>query len=338
MTLHLSHRQQAILEEMGIGLSLKKPIPLRSSAEQVHPAHLGAPPHVAQHSAPTLGSRNAGAHPPREPLASPSPTFGHTPTKIAEKSPRAIKSAAPGRTPSSHGATSTATSTATAPSPSRTFPLNPESLLKVPEMSWPMLHEHLQHCQACAHAEGATERVFSTPPYLTQDESRETTPVLDWLIVADTPKRSLEGSGIAFSEEGLAFLNVVLKHLGFSTGGSDWSQEKASRHHISHTLKCLGQSAQVPSAVSVQTCLVHLKREIQLLRPRLLLVMGQSAAQALLYDSPLVNEPLGRLRSQVHQFENTPMVITYTPEQMMRSGENKAKAWNDLCLAHSLCE
>ena len=320
MTLHLSHRRQAILEEMGIGLFLKKPTPLRSSPEKVPPTRLGTPPNVAPPNAP------------REQLAPQSPTFGHTLTKNAGINPTAIKSAVPGRTPPSPGAS------ATSPSPARTFPLNPESLLNVPEMSLPMLHEHLQQCQACAHAEGATERVFSTPPYLTQAESPEMIPVLDWLIVADTPKRSLEGSGIAFSEEGLAFLNVVLKHLGFPTGGSDLSQEKVSHHHISHTLKCLGQSAQVPSALSVQTCLVHLKREIQLLRPKLLLVMGQSAAQALLYGSPLMNEPLGRLRSQVHQFENTPMIITYTPEQMMRSGENKAKAWNDLCLAHSLCE
>lgn len=218
MTLHLSHRRQAILEEMGIGLFLKKPIPLRSSPEKVPPTRLGTPPNVAPPTAP------------REQLAPQSPTFGHTLTKNAGINPTAIKSAVPGRTPPSPGASASATSPA--PSPARTFPLNPESLLNVPEMSWPMLHEHLQQCQACAHAEGATERVFSTPPYLSQAESPDASTPIDWLIVADTPKRSLEGSGIAFSEEGLAFLNVVLKHLGFSTGGSDLSQEKVSHHHI----------------------------------------------------------------------------------------------------------
>ena len=169
-----------------------------------------------------------------------------------------------------------------------------------------MLNEHLQQCQACEYGQHATQKFFTTPSHLSTASSADISTPIDWLMVADTPKRSLEGSGIAFSEEGMAFLNIVLKQLGFSTDPHTVSQEAPRHHHISHALKCLSPSSQVPSSLSTQTCLVHLRQEIKLLRPKLLLVMGQSAAQALLHDTPLMNEPLGRLRSKVHQFEMTP--------------------------------
>ena len=339
MTLQLSHRQQAILEEMGIGLFLKKPSPLRSRAEKAHQRQLGSSQleHVRLAPSPEHGSQKVAPTPAPTPTSSPSfssATVAPSPLAPTLKGdlsnntnpPLGLRNAAPKLSTS-------------APTPaSLSYPLNPEALAKVPQMSWPMLNEHLQQCQACEYGQHATQKFFTTPSHLSTASSADISSPIDWLMVADTPKRSLEGSGIAFSEEGMAFLNIVLKQLGFSTDPHTVSQEAPRHHHISHALKCLSPSSQVPSSLSTQTCLVHLRQEIKLLRPKLLLVMGQSAAQALLHDTPLMNEPLGRLRSKVHQFEMTPMVVTYTPEQMMRSGENKSNAWHDLCLAHSLCE
>jgi DNA polymerase len=322
MTLNLSHRKQAILEEMGIGLFLKKAAPLRPPQNISRPANLQASPIERLRTK-------------REIPQTQTPSGIDAITSVDHKEHEALVTTLSAQTIGGTKVTTPLTNNSSPPSSHS--PPNPEALTKVPQMDWAMLCDHLQQCQACEYGQHATQRYFSTPTFLMSAQPSIATPAVDWLIVSDTPKRSLDGSEIAFSEEGLAFLNLVLKHLGFSSNTSDKSQSPLFHHHISHTLKCLSPNSQAPSAMSTQTCLVHLRQEIKLLRPKVLLVMGQSAAQALLHDSPLMNEPLGRLRSKILQFESTPMVVTYTPEQMMRSGENKSKAWNDLCFAHSLC-
>ena len=62
------------------------------------------------------------------------------------------------------------------------------------------------------------------------------------------------------------------------------------------------------------------------------LVMGRLAAQALLQST----EPLAKLRGQVHTLHNTPTLITLEPAYLLRNPLDKAKAWDDLCLATSL--
>ena len=64
-------------------------------------------------------------------------------------------------------------------------------------------------------------------------------------------------------------------------------------------------------------------------QPDVILVMGRLAAQAVLQSS----EPLGKLRGQVHQLHGTKTVVTYDAAVLLRSPLDKAKAWEDLCLA-----
>ena len=64
-------------------------------------------------------------------------------------------------------------------------------------------------------------------------------------------------------------------------------------------------------------------------RPDVVLVMGRLAAQAVLQSS----EPLGKLRGQVHQLHGAKAVVTYDAAVLLRSPLEKAKAWEDLCLA-----
>jgi len=64
-------------------------------------------------------------------------------------------------------------------------------------------------------------------------------------------------------------------------------------------------------------------------RPDVVLVMGRLAAQAVLQSS----KPLGKLRGQVHQLHGTQTVVTYDAAVLLRSPQEKAKAWEDLCLA-----
>lgn len=71
---------------------------------------------------------------------------------------------------------------------------------------------------------------------------------------------------------------------------------------------------------------------LQRAQPDVVLVMGRLAAQALLQSS----EPFGKLRGQVHQLQGAKTIVTYDAPYLLRSPADKAKAWDDLCLAISL--
>ncbi len=66
-----------------------------------------------------------------------------------------------------------------------------------------------------------------------------------------------------------------------------------------------------------------------LVQPRIILAMGRFAVQSLLGTQ----EPIGKLRGRLHQYEGMPVVVTYHPAYLLRNLPDKAKAWADLCLA-----
>jgi DNA polymerase len=75
-------------------------------------------------------------------------------------------------------------------------------------------------------------------------------------------------------------------------------------------------------------------RQIELLQPRVILAMGKFAVQALLRS----DEPIGKLRGRVHRYQGVPLIVTYHPAYLLRSLPEKARAWEDLCLAAQVAE
>ena len=73
---------------------------------------------------------------------------------------------------------------------------------------------------------------------------------------------------------------------------------------------------------------------MELLQPRIILAMGRFAVQALLRS----NEAIGKLRGRVHAYQGVPLVVTYHPAYLLRNLPDKARAWEDLCLAASVVE
>ena len=79
------------------------------------------------------------------------------------------------------------------------------------------------------------------------------------------------------------------------------------------------------------TCQTYLRRQVALLKPKIILLVGRIAAQSLL-DTTV---PVGKLRGQVHKFPDSeiPMIVTYHPAYLLRRPSEKAKSWDDLKLA-----
>lgn len=108
--------------------------------------------------------------------------------------------------------------------------------------------------------------------------------------------------------------------------------EPARQVFIANTLKCRPPRNRNPTPEEMQRCEPYLIRQVALVQPRVIVAMGRFAVQALLRSE----EGIGRLRGRVHDYAGVPLVVTYHLAYLLRTPEDKAKAWQDLCLARSI--
>ncbi len=200
-------------------------------------------------------------------------------------------------------------------------------------MDWPALNEAVQQCQACAMCLGRRAPVLAAP------RQRST---CDWLLVGDPPDEAQERVGQPFVEEAGQLLDNMLRAVGVQRWNHDASadadQTPASRAYLTHVLKCRPALTRAPNATELDTCAHFLRREITLTQPKVILAMGRFAMQLLLSETPAEQAglPLGKLRGQVWRFAGVPVVVTYPPGYLLRNGQDKARAWSDLCLARAV--
>jgi uracil-DNA glycosylase len=186
--------------------------------------------------------------------------------------------------------------------------------LGLQEMDWQTLQQTAQSCQACQLCTGRKSIVFGDQAANQQ---------ADWLIVGDPPTEGDEAVGAPFTGESGLLLNNMLKAMGLSV-------EQVT---LTPAVKCRSEG-QSTGAQELAQCEAFLRRQVALTRPKMILAMGRYAAQALLaqtVSNPV--PPLGQLRGVVHQYQDIPVVVTYSPTNLLRSQGDKAKAWADLCLA-----
>lgn len=182
-------------------------------------------------------------------------------------------------------------------------------------MDWDALALAVRDCRACALCDSRRQTVFGTG-------HREAA----WLIVGEAPGAEEDARGEPFVGSSGQLLDAMLAALGLSREAVG---PPTQRVYIANTLKCRPPSNRNPQPSELQQCLPYLHRQIELLRPRIVLAMGRFAAQAVLGSS----EPIGQLRGRVHQAAAGQVVVTYHPSYLLRSPAEKAKAWADLCLA-----
>jgi len=216
---------------------------------------------------------------------------------------------------------------ASAPAPAVRAPGAPVG--PVPEhiatLGWPALREAVADCRACSLCSSRKQTVFGAG-----DERAH------WLVVGEAPGEQEDQQGEPFVGAAGQLLDRMLQALHL-TRRSDGEEPPAQRVYITNTLKCRPPHNRNPTADEVARCLPHLTRQVELLRPRIVLAMGRFAVQALLGS----DEPIGKLRGRVHTLPHaggTPAIVTYHPSYLLRSPFEKGKAWEDLCLAAATYE
>lgn len=196
------------------------------------------------------------------------------------------------------------------------------------EMDWAALQNAASLCQACGLCETRQRSVFSNASQV------KLAPHPDWLIITDPPSEEEERKGDMFVNTEGELFDAMLLALGMARQASP-GQLTAT---VVPVLKCRVPAQRNPHAEELQQCRAYLERQVALLQPQVIVAMGRWAMQSVLTatSADLASQPLGKLRGQVHRFANTPVVVTYHPQSLLRTPLDKAKAWADLCLAHSL--
>jgi uracil-DNA glycosylase len=152
-------------------------------------------------------------------------------------------------------------------------------------------------------------------------------------VIGEAPGENEDLQGEPFVGAAGQLLDRMLAALRL-TRAEDGDAPPAQRVYIANTLKCRPPRNRNPTAAELALCEPYLVRQIELLQPRIILAMGRFAVQTLLRS----DEPIGKLRSRVHRYQGVPLVVTYHPAYLLRSLHEKAKAWDDLCLAAQTVE
>jgi len=187
-------------------------------------------------------------------------------------------------------------------------------------LDWLALRESVAACRACGLCESRTQTVFGVGH-----------PQAHWMVVGEAPGEDEDREGEPFVGASGQLLDRMLAALKLSRG-SDGPPERSV--YIANALKCRPPRNRNPSAEELAQCEPFLVRQIELLQPRIILAMGRFAVQSLLRS----DAPIGRLRGQVHRYQGVPLVVSYHPAYLLRSPGEKAKAWEDLCLAADTVE
>lgn len=180
-------------------------------------------------------------------------------------------------------------------------------------LDWAELERRVVGCMACELHRSRTQTVFGTG-------SRDA----DWMVIGEAPGADEDRQGEPFVGRAGQLLNAMLRAIGLSR----------EQVYIANILKCRPPRNRDPRLEEVAACEAYLHRQVELVRPRVILAVGRIAAHNLLKT----DTPLGRMRGRRYTYTDTeiPVVVTYHPAYLLRNPADKRKAWQDLKFAQRM--
>ncbi len=189
----------------------------------------------------------------------------------------------------------------------------PAAEADVASCAWVALEAEVASCTRCALHQTRTRTVFGTGSHQAR-----------WLVIGEAPGADEDRQGEPFVGRAGQLLTEMLRAVGLSR----------EQVFIANILKCRPPENRDPKPEEAKSCENYLLRQIDLIKPGLILAVGRIAAQNLLQ----VDTPIGKLRGQIHEYgpARIPVVVTYHPAYLLRSPGQKARSWDDLCLARRI--
>jgi len=188
---------------------------------------------------------------------------------------------------------------------------SPKKTNQTKDNDWLQIQAKVTNCTKCSLHKGRNKTVFG-------DGNRDA----DWFFVGEAPGKDEDLQGKPFVGRAGRLLTEVIFSIGLS-------REEV---FIANILKCRPPDNRDPKTDEVDQCFSYLERQIDLVKPKIIIAVGRIAAQSLL-GSDL---PMGKLRGRIHEFGSSqiPTLVIYHPAYLLRSPSQKHKVWEDLQIAN----
>lgn len=178
--------------------------------------------------------------------------------------------------------------------------------------NWAELKHQVALCRACALCQQRKQAVFGVG-----DEQA------DWLFIGEGPGADEDVQGEPFVGQAGKLLDNMLGALDLARG------EKV---YIANAVKCRPPGNRTPEAAEMAACRPYLERQIALIKPKIIVLLGKAAVHAVMHE----DKPLGGMRGHRFAYQGIPVVVTYHPAYLLRNLPEKAKAWEDLLFARKV--
>jgi len=191
----------------------------------------------------------------------------------------------------------------------RLSPTGPDRQHLIMQMDWAALEQAVEHCPACNLCATRNKTVFGVG-------DRKA----DWMFVGEAPGAEEDRKGEPFVGQAGKLLDNMLAAIKLRRGNNVY---------IANVLKCRPPDNRDPHGEEVEQCNPYLLRQVELVQPKVIVALGKFAAQSLLNT----DSAIAAMRGKLHEYNGVPVVVTYHPAYLLRNMADKAKAWEDLCLA-----
>jgi uracil-DNA glycosylase len=168
------------------------------------------------------------------------------------------------------------------------------------------LYYRTKGCTKCGHAQTRSHFVFGAG-----------NANASLLVIGEAPGAEEDKQGLPFVGKAGKLLTDMLAAI---------KVDRKDDVFITNVLKCRPPENRTPESSEIISCLPLLKEQIEIIRPKAILLLGRIAAHALLECSDL----LSAMRTRVHQYQHIPAIVTYHPAALLRNSQYKRPAWEDL--------
>jgi uracil-DNA glycosylase family 4 len=171
-----------------------------------------------------------------------------------------------------------------------------------------LIRDEIGDCTRCALHSGRNKIVFG-----------DGSPSARLMFVGEGPGADEDAQGLPFVGKAGQLLNNMIAAMGL----------KREEVYIANVVKCRPPGNRTPEPEEANTCSPFLFRQIDVVRPQVLVALGATAATYLLGQ----RQPLAGLRGRVHAFRGMQLIVTYHPAYLLRDPRQKKEAWADLQIA-----
>lgn len=167
------------------------------------------------------------------------------------------------------------------------------------------IRAELGDCSRCRLGAGRTRLVFGVGE-----------PAAELMFVGEGPGEDEDLQGEPFVGRAGQLLTKMIEAMGY----------RREDVYIANVVKCRPPGNRNPEPDEIAACEPFLRAQIEAIRPKVIVALGKFAAQTLLRDP----SPIGRLRGRWFEYEGVRLMPTFHPAYLLRSPNEKARAWEDL--------